>query len=334
MGDSWQKLSPEMRLSEFLPVYVARRDLRRSEKRPLTAATRNSLAGAVRRWIEYTGDPPLRAIPDGGYCDDFLGGLMARGIARETIRKECRQIQSLLDLAGPRGPGNKHGPVEFGLFGSDQGRTRSAPAIDIPFPEGHAEKSFWSSADADAFRAACCWARRPRLQNCPAAVWWLAAIDVVQGTGIRRRTLLALQRDWLDVDRRLLDLPGSAVKSGRRTVIYASRLVREAIARMPVGFSDKTVFPWPYTVGLIHVEFRRILSFSMVPQAKREKAGFHCLRRGLGDQLAARDRQTAQGALGHADWTTTREHYTQAATQALATGPALEQLAEEILARR
>jgi integrase len=85
---------------------------------------------------------------------------------------------------------------------------------------------------------------------------------------------------------------------------------------------------------LLHQEFRRIVSFSRVAPERRHGAGFHALRRALGDRLFAEDQAAAQTALGHAAASTTREYYTRARTRALSAAAALERRAAEVMGGR
>lgn len=333
--------SPALRLSDVLEVYLAFR--RPADPGPYSLA--------VRRWAEATGDPPLSGLQP-HHVAQFISYLANLGLSHATVRRDVRHAQALMNFAGPRNGRGRSGPWELGLYGFVPIRAggvhglwpRSAP--ELPRPAGPKEvegtaRPVWTADQRRAVWLACAVAERPRLAEVSACQWWRSALDVATGAGLRRRTILALERTWLQEVSPgvwVLDIPGRAMKSGRRTIIYASRLVREAIVAMPTG---DVVFPWPYRVhgtrpnwNLLHKEFQRIMQAAGLPAQARRGAGFHSCRRATGDWLYCRDPAAARDTLGHASEVVTRAHYTQAISRALAAAPHLEQLAELELSRR
>jgi hypothetical protein len=331
-------------LTDVLEIYLSRRRLSKE------SAYLYRLA--ARRWAEATGDPPLCELRLSEALA-FPGYLAESGRAQASIARDMRHVQMLLNFAGPKN-GRRSGPWDLGLFGFTpiylRGKLqglwpRSAPQLSESRrrendPEG-TSRPIWTPEQRRAVWEACRYARRPRLDEVSACQWWRCALDVATGSGLRRRTILALERSWLreaSPGQWILDIPAWAVKSRRRTLIYANRLVRDAIAAMPTG---DIVFPWPYRIRgeepnwrPLHEEFQRIMNCAGLPAEARRGAGFHSCRRVAGDYLYCRDPAVARETLGHASEWVTRAHYTQAVSRALAGARVLEEFAEAELRGR
>ena len=197
----------------------------------------------LKRWQLLTGDPPLSAITDDLLCR-YRNALMKirgndphRPASPETVRSALKQIQRLLDFAGPRGRYNRDA---LGLLAV-------APWAKPPKSRPKLPQRVTDEQLSRVYRAAdtMTW---PRLPDVEAPAWWRALLVLAYNTGLRRRTLFELEM----TERRLEGLPTG--HSGRALQIGAADdtpLERDGHAA-PGGD------PWEAGAG-IHSRFRHVM---------------------------------------------------------------------------
>lgn len=182
-------LSPQMTLSEFF-AHVRRYQLATRRDRYL-----DSLKGAVDRWVEYTGDPPLEEI-DQDVCATFAAALKSRTwrgrpIGKRTRARFCRETQILLDLAAPRDRHNPRAVLDGGLFGVDQfGYPRSAPWLEKPRLGKLRAKPGYTLAELEAILDGCSAATVP---GSDPPQWWWQLFVWEWNVGTRIGTTLAIE---------------------------------------------------------------------------------------------------------------------------------------------
>jgi integrase len=140
----------------------------------------------------------------------------------------------------------------------------------------------------------------------PASDWFLSLHSVLWDSGERIGALLLTE--WPQVD-----LAGGWiwVKAEARKGRLADKLYKlhpqttEWLARIQSP-ARKLVWPWPYNREYLWTLYGGILARAGLPCDREHK--FHCMRRSVGSHAAAAG-GNAQQMLGHADGSTTREHY-------------------------
>lgn len=302
-----RKPSPAWTLSRFFREYYVPQ--RRDRLSPLSLAEKRT---AIRRWIELTGDPPLRAI-DNLVCARFIeaaaqlpGREPGSAVSPNTVRKWITELQTVLKLAGPQSADNRGAAAPEGLFGTDRrGWPRPAPWFEKPAPGPKRPFVAITLAQLRVFIAdGAPHARNPRLAGVTPAEWWERLYRLLHNTDLRIGTAVKLRRSWMRErdGAAWLDIPGAAYKQGKPKLIPLNTAALAVIASMPPG--DR-VFEWPLSAKTLHCERRRLLAAARLPQ----NLGFHAVRRGGGTWLFRQSPEAAQTQLGHTDAKVTKEYY-------------------------
>jgi len=298
-------LSPDTTLSElfdryFLPVY-----LRSTMADPKTIAEYRT---AIRLWCKFVWDPPLRLI-DNAACAAFvfedLNRENEKPISPNTVRKHLTHLQMVLHAAGPQTKQYPWAASQYGLFGDDPfGRPKTSPwFIKPPEREKPAEDGL-TLDEIGRLLDVCPTAIKPAIPECPAPLWWRMLLLFGYNTGLRRGSLLALRRSWIQpfADAGLLSLPGRASKKKLPKLIYVNPEAMAALEQMPTG---DLVFPWTESMASFNRYRRQLWEAAEVPPAHK----FHGLRKAIGSELYAIDPKAAQLQLGHQSERTTRRSY-------------------------
>ncbi len=138
------------------------------------------------------------------------------------------------------------------------------------------------------------------VQGVPAAIWWEMLVLVAFDTGIRRRALLNVGMDWLDLQRGTLCVPGEYMKNATEQFFKLSHQTIEVICKSIPPQRDK-LFSWPAMCPkTFYGGLGRILERAGLPNTRRDK--LHRIRRTTASHVAAKyDEGRAIKQLGHLD---------------------------------
>jgi len=261
------------------------------------------IAGALRQWVLFTGDPPLAEITVATLgqfktCLERLPGRdRVKRLSPNTVRGLLKTVQTILDKAGPPGPRNRDaaGLVERPPWIKPPREVLDAPRIVSPKQLN------------DAYTAAVAM-EEPRGLGFKAPAWWRALLVLAYNTGLRRRTLFELRMEWIDWDKRRIVVPPRSMKSKRFQVVHLNETAFRHL--LAIRTSRELVFPWPATMRTFHQTMHRLEDAAGIP--RREHFGLHDLRKTLATQLFATSAEAAQCALGHAGSNVTLRHYVAA----------------------
>ncbi len=275
---------------------------------------------SLRLWILVTSDPPLAEV-DVTLLARFKNCLAEmRGLKRgtamspNTIRKHLRNIQVLLDKAGPPGPKNRDalgfiaGPVPWTKPPrSDNDDPRFIPLEII----------------GNVYQAAICM-DEPRIEGIRPPDWWRALLVTAYCTQLRRRSLFELLWDEVDFSKGLMVLSPKRMKARRRHIVHMNKAVVAHLKKiLNPSKPRELVFPWPYTEGWFHRCFHRLQNEAGVPE--KDHFGLHDLRRTAATILREGGPSAAQLALGHTAMSTTQNHYVNAGSSGIV-GRALDSM--------
>ncbi|MBN2023173.1 MAG: tyrosine-type recombinase/integrase [Pirellulales bacterium] len=311
--------SVTMTLPEFFRSFIRPCLLDPSGTKPRTI---DLYEESLKFWAKYTGNPPLANI-GAETCAAFIMGLShrtsrrgpgilvtePRPISPNTIRRHGRNIQFILDRAGPR---NRYSPDAAGLL-------PDAPYIRVPRARKKITLDAFTVDEIRRIIDACDRMTSPaRLGDLAGAewdarrgAWWQALIRFVFYTGLRIGSVLAAKWDWVERDEfgnDWLVVPGDLYKGGQPHRFFLSAGALEALASFErlIGRRD-TIIGWPYGLPALQDPRRALVGLARIPPARR--FGFHALRKALGTELWRIDPGAAQMALGHTINSTTMNHY-------------------------
>lgn len=288
------------------------------------AATLRQYETSIRYWQTATGDPPIKQI-SGVECRKllrYLSELPGQGggkLSIESIRKHCRTLQRLLNLAGP--PNGKHSDNQD-LYGWEErdaprGQTvlerRQVPYLKRPPKRRKPVKNVFRAEQYEAVLGTLSWARGPHLPGMKPAEFWLALLEWIDNVGTRIRCTIQLTREMLDGH--VLSVPAEILK-GRNDrefwvndrALYAAERIRCAGGHN----GNSRLFPVPVnttidnTLRQLHRERKRLMALAGV---KQHGLGFHGLRKALASRVAKKNPLAAQRQLGHEQMSTLDEYY-------------------------
>jgi integrase len=275
--------------------------MRLSEADPRTIDTyRNS----VNYWVAFTKDPSLKSITvnDLIHFRDCLKKTRSRQtgglLSATTVRKHCKAIRSIIDLAGPPAHSCRDA---LGIL-------RRVPFLKLPRPAVQKEPQIVPlEVIGDVYRAAdfMTW---PECAGATPGHWWKCLLMVAFCTGLRRRTLFRLE--WSHVDRRTgcLRVPGDIVKNGKPIIFPLTSVCLSHLRA--VKPCHKLIFPFIPASGDMKVFYKWLYRLESKAGISRERRfGLHALRRTFATVLWQASPQAAQLALGHASISTTAKHY-------------------------
>lgn len=316
-------ITPAMTLGQFyelcfVPLWV--------RARGLSPASSASFAESIAWWRELTEDPPLCKITD-FVCAKFVADLQQqpgrRGeqLAAYTVNKHARQVQRMLDFAGPK-------------TRERRGRRNLAVISDVPFVESPrlpdlAPDGDFSLEEMRAIYQAAALMTRPAALESPPA-WWRAIVVAAAKTGLRIGQLRALR--WQDL------LPAEGLPGAWITVTHEAHrsrkglrqyLPQEALIHIHANRQDEVLlFPWPCDPRWLQISRQRLQELAGLPENRQ--FGFHGFRRWNTTALRrsgfAASQKLAQAAAGHADTRTTLAHYINATVEELILAESLEAL--------
>jgi integrase/predicted transcriptional regulator len=268
-----------------------------------SAAYKDQFERALQRWKLVTGNPPLAKIDNAllrryrDFCMEARGQTPGTKASPTTVRNKLTYVQRLLRKAGPAG---------FRNFDAAECIPR-VPWVRLPREPRRVPQIVSDQHISAVYRKADMLAV-PEIPGVEPAAWWRALLVTVWNTGLRRRTLFALEWEWMrPVERQRFVVPPEAMKSARGQIVHLPPIV---IAHLNAIRTDRDlVFPWPYDMTHFNTMFHRLQYDAGIPRA--DHFGLHTIRRTLATRLWRKEPKAAQFALGHTMDTVTREHYVQ-----------------------
>ena len=288
--------------SAFLPLWI--------QARKLSAATRTSYEESVSHWVRLTGDPPLDQIDDQAVASFAarlyeLPGRRSSQMSEWTAHKHVRQLQRILDFAGPK-TRDRAGRM-------NQAVIDLPPLIPRPGNPPKAPRPPYTTDELQKLISAASDLARPAWHPDPPA-YWRSLLSLLATTGLRIGEALAAQ--WNHVTRSpdfpgaWLDIPPTAHKSKKSKRQYVPLQAFESLQSAPRV--DDHLIPWPgkHRRWLDRL-FHRLHDAAGIPPHRQ--LGFHAIRRWHLTTVRRlgffHSRDLARAAAGHSDTATTLAHY-------------------------
>ncbi len=290
---------------------------------------------ALDYWAQFTGDPPLHQI------DDLLiakfrhllrttpiGRRTKKLLTEATVVKNLACIRAVLFRAGPDTDPKR--PAK-GLLTKIPHLVISGPPHPLPRPRFSVDQARAMRAACDVMAERSKFARKDQQGDGgpDAPQYWRALLDTAYYTGLRRGTLLLLERNMIqrDEDGHRLYVPGSAVEKTHKFSIKALRPeLLETLQGLPrSSTAPERFFPWAFTKDHLLARHRKLQLAAGI--AADETRDFHAWKRthvkevgrlGLDEAM-----RTAQRTGDHADRKTTEDHYCNLGQEAARLLPSL-----------
>lgn len=298
-------LSAQMTLSQFFDAAFVPL---RIEGRQLDEQTRDSYQESMRWWVRLTDDPPLKELTD-FTCAKFMATLAkqpgrndSQRMAGYTLKKHARQIQTVIQFAGPR-RGDRRGRANQELIDRP-------PYLEAPRVSREPPKSDYTLAELRQILATCDTMKRPRIDGVKPCDWWQSLIEVALYTGLRRGALMQLEYSMLEDS--LLRIPARISKGRRGKIQYVHPDALKAIERIRTDRCVIFQWPnWPANSRGLNDMLRRLVLRAGLPDSRW--FGFQGFRRAhltLLAEVSGHDGMAvAQASAGHSAPSITRQHY-------------------------
>lgn len=254
---------------------------------------------AIKKWVELTGNPPLReidALTVAGFRDALgkLPGRYGGPPASETVAHKLHVIHRVLRKCGP--PGYRNDDAA--------GLLERVPWARPPRPIQKFPQTVPLDVLGKVYEAADTM-KWPRIPGVDPGMWWRCLLTVVYNTGLRYRTVFELE--WADVDwtRKCFILPGERIKSRRPLVVPLNKITLEHLRT--IQGDRKRIFGFEQDPSWFRQHLHRLQWRAGYPW--EEHFTLQTLRRTLATQLWAISPGAAQLALGHAAMQITRDCY-------------------------
>jgi integrase len=282
-------------LSYVVPFHLAEAD----------QSTVTELLTTVKYWEEATGDMPIQMYRNGIplFQKWLLETKDRRGKIRSaaTRRKHLKQLQFMLDLAGPAS------------------RERDAAGIielppKIASPKGSASitKRPIDLAEIGRLLTACQSAfwQKNKL-SLPACAWWRCLLLFLYNTGLRIETTMLLRWEWLEQDgdeHWWLAIPAHAMKRDEPFQCFVSPAALAALQPLR-AINSPLIFAFPWGVNQARRKFLQLLKEAAVPLRGLEQNKFHALRRSCWIELQKISFVAGKLQLGHSTRDVSINHY-------------------------
>ena len=269
-------------------------------------STLNLYSMTLKRWRLLTGDPPLKDI-DVPLLARFRDALAkCRGMKKwkrmspSSIAGKMRQIQTILDKAGPPGYRNRDAAGVIETSPWCRAPKQEARPVRIVTPE-----------EIDKVYNVACLMEQPKLEHLKPAQWWRALLVVTWNTGLRRGTLFKLTWDMVDWENRVFRIPGDSMKSKRWQVQPFNETAERHLRGIRRSYLPETslIFPWSQDSRQFHIALHKLLDLAGIPE--EEHFGLHDIRKTLATTLWTDNPNAASLALGHTNSSVTARHYVE-----------------------
>ena len=192
---------------------------------------------SVKYFFKIVGDLPLEEITATN-GSRFVLGLNGFGLANETVRKHCRNLNSVFSKMGPKGPRNREA---FGFLTEPPWIKPPEGFLKLPREvfDVQVDKLFescqetWSCYVYPGYLGL---ALRPR--------WWETLILFIVTTALRRGAVLNLTWDDVDLDRACVVIPSRIDKCRRERIKPLHPTVLEGFRAIQGG--DHRLLPWQH----------------------------------------------------------------------------------------
>lgn len=189
-------------------------------------------------------------------------------------------------------------------FAVKRGHLQALPDVDkLPTPKRQPQA--WSLDELGKIFDQC-QSRKGMVGSVVASAWWLALVSILYDTGIRKRAVLAIEREHINLDAGWIFVPAESQKQNADQNFRISEDTVEVI-RAIWQPPRKFLLPWPWHPDKIWVDFGKILEAAGLPSTSRDK--FHKIRRTTATQIAVRDSlEGAARQLGHSSEAMTKRY--------------------------
>lgn len=274
----------------------------------LDGKTHSSYCESIAWWDELVGKVAIKDVDDMTAATFIaeLGkqkGKKSDMMARSSIAKHCRQLQTIFKLAGPR----TH-DFPQGLELIDR-----VPYFPIPKLEKDPPGADWTIEEIRAMYDATDCMTSPRLPDVLPADWWKCLLCVGYFTGFRIHVLTHIEYSMLHG--KSIRVPSAISKGGKGISQYLHSEALEHIERIRRP-GRNLILEWPkWDKGkrMAYVAFEKLLEAAGIAQNRRWK--FHSLRKThltILATFAAGNEQSmriAQQSAGHSSIALTKNVY-------------------------
>ena len=192
-------------------------------------------------------------------------------LSRATVNKHLRNLNAMLNKAGPRTPGNRDA---LGLL--------EVVPWTRPVKEPRRRPRPASEATVGPIYQATAAARFPDLAYVSAADWWKALIVAAYTTGCRRGSLLALLQADVEWEARQIRLEADDDKAGEERLKPISLLLMQHLFRIRTDHA--LMFPFPHSPTTWYRQWHRLQDAAGLRRESHIK--FHQLKAACGTALA------------------------------------------------
>ena len=290
--------SGEMTLSKFFESYYLPNCLGPGHK-----GSEYLYRMVLRRWAYVTADPPLGLITSellAKFRNVLSETVTERGdkLSPTTVSHMVRQMQTLLDKAGPPGPRNR-----------DAAGLISQP----PWVRRPAERARPVRVVTDTEIAAL-WEAAPKMDvpwgDSDPGTWWRTLLCLAWNTGLRAGTLFALRVEWIDWEAHRIIVPPGAMKSRREFTVFLNDTAYRMLKSFLDGRRGELVFPMAAHSRQFWIHFHKLQTIAGIPREKH--FGLHAIRKTHGTRLWMESPEAARLGLDHSDASVTIRHYVEA----------------------
>ena len=288
----------EFHESHFVPLWI--------QGRQLDAKTEASYGHSIAWWSRLTGDPPLDQITDHTVAS-FIASLCKQPGRRGTmmmssVAKHCRNVDTILQMAGPRSRNNRRG----------QGLIGEPPFFDAPRVDQEPPSGDWTIEEVRAMYLAADGMTVPTIDGVDPVDWWRTLICLAYYTGLRCSALMSVEysmidNEWINVPARL-----SKRRKGKRQYLHP-----EAIEHIDgIRRERAIILAWPQlptTKRTVYRRFRELQSVAGITVSRRW--AFQSFRKTHLTMLAGLSLELEQGlavaqqSAGHSNRAVTTGHY-------------------------
>ena len=288
----------EFHESHFLPLWI--------QGQQLDVKTEASYRQSISWWSRLTRDPPLDQITDHTVAS-FIASLCKQPgrsstMMMSSVAKHCRNVDTVLQMAGPRSRGNRRG----------QGIIGEPPFFDAPRVDQEPPSGDWTIEEVRAMYSAADTMNDPKIDGVDPADWWRTLICFAYYTGLRVTALMSVEysmidNEWINVPARL-----SKRRKGKRQYLHP-----EAIEHIDGIRSDRAIIlawpQWATTKRTVYRRFRELQSIAGIRESRRW--AFQSFRKTHLTTLAGLSLEhehgldVAQQSAGHSNRAITTGHY-------------------------
>lgn len=302
--------------SHFMPIWI--------ESGLLDPKTQTSYRDSLKHWQKMTDDPCLDKITDLTVAKFITGlaklpGKRGNTLASASIKKHCRQLDTILKMAGPRSRYSQKG----------QGLVPEPPYFKAPKSPKVLPKPAWSMPELTAMYAAADKMTRPK-SVIPSPDWWRTLVVILYFGNLRINELMntkfsMIKGSWLD-------LPAEVCKGDKEARHYLRTEVLEHVEAVRTD-DRELILPfasWPKSKRMAYEYLDDLQDHAGIAADRRFR--FHGFRRTHISKLAGNKKEyddnvkVAQRSASHANVSVTLDHYVDISVQEQAMMDAIDRM--------